>query len=156
MYYSAKKTEISQITVMWHFLSLWLTFYSLFLSLSVSFPDLPPPLIHTYNTHISQYKTVRFYLFSPNLYIQNYSPWSILILSVFAWFLQWLLKEPRIKSELFPWPMWSDSCPIYSLIQTIFLHHSVPHMLISLLFLRHMRHDILSTWEKSDLSTFSV
>lgn len=41
------------------------------------------------------------------LYIQNYSPGSIQILSAFAWYLQWLLKAPRIKPKLLPWPMWS-------------------------------------------------
>lgn len=49
------------------------------------------------------------------LYIQNYSPWSIQILSAFAWYLQWLLKAPRIKAKLLPWPLWSATCPIYSL-----------------------------------------
>ena len=113
----------------------------------------------SHDTHISQYGMVSFSLVSLQLYIQNYSPRSIQIISVPARCLQWLLHASRIKSKLLLWPMQSDTCPSTISFQTILLHylpHYAPPMLISLLFRRHMRHDVLSTWKNQIFPHFQL
>lgn len=121
------------------FHSLWITFYFFKVHmLAISFLFILSCILHTHWPILNSKILFVFY----ELYIQNYSPWSIQILSVFAWYLQRLLKAPRIKSKLLSRTMWSDTCPR----STILLHHSAPHTLI-LLFFRHTRHDTLSTWK---------
>lgn len=104
---------------MWEiFHSLWMTFSSieahvLFLSL-FHFSSL------THNTHrlanMYHYDCVCLFVFS-QLYIQNYSPWSIQLILVLVWYRRWLLKASRIRSKLLLWPLWLRApSTIYNLV----------------------------------------